>query len=146
VVSGLAGDLLIHLDPTGDVGVVNGTWVATPDSVATSPALSEGDAPDHYDEFIHTNADNGGVHLNSDRITPVGNATPWLTNADYGVIYRRGTYVPEPEMPAPGTGALSALAAIARRRRSAPTRTAGRQLPEAPPRETGSRDPHRHQA
>jgi hypothetical protein len=46
--------------------------------------------------------------LASDRISPVGSATLWLSNADFNVIYRRGLTSPSPgavtlENPAPGS-------------------------------------------
>ena len=55
------------------------------------------------------------VPLASDRITPAGSQSPWLTDADYGVVYRRGPYVPEPDAGALGAAALSALAWLRKR-------------------------------
>jgi Zn-dependent metalloprotease len=55
--------------------------------------------------------------VGADRITPTGAETQWLEDAYFGVIYRRGTYVPEPGSVAAGAAALVALAGIARRRR-----------------------------
>jgi uncharacterized repeat protein (TIGR01451 family) len=36
--------------------------------------------------------------LANDRITPVGQPTPWLQDADFGVIYRRGSFTGPPEI------------------------------------------------
>ncbi len=52
----------------------------------------------------------------ADRITPVGAATDWLADADFGVIYRRGVFVPEPEMTLLAVAAWSAIALLALRR------------------------------
>jgi Zn-dependent metalloprotease len=55
------------------------------------------------------------VPLGNDRVNPIDDAAPWLADADYGVVYRRGIFVPEP---AAGAGAaLGALALLALRRR-----------------------------
>jgi Zn-dependent metalloprotease len=52
-----------------------------------------------------------------DRITPVGLSGLWLADADFGVVYRRGDFVPEPAAGALGGAALAALGALALRRR-----------------------------
>ncbi len=53
-----------------------------------------------------------------DRITPVGAATAWLDDADFGVIYRRGVFVPEPDAALLAAAACSAIALLARGRRT----------------------------
>jgi hypothetical protein len=45
--------------------------------------------------------------LAKDRITPAGEAEPWLQNAVLGVIYRRGEFV-GPRVPGPCVGDCSA--------------------------------------
>ena len=54
----------------------------------------------------------------ADRITPSGAPTAWLDDAGFGVIYRRGVFVPEPASTWLVAFAWSALAILARRRRS----------------------------
>jgi len=51
------------------------------------------------------------------RMTPVGDRFYWTEDADFGVVYRRGTFVPEPVGAA--FGAFAALAWLVRRRRRA---------------------------
>jgi hypothetical protein len=50
-----------------------------------------------------------------DRITPSGDPTQWLADAEFGVIYRRGLYVPEPGGVASGAVAWLVLATLTRR-------------------------------
>jgi hypothetical protein len=64
----------------------------------------------------------------SDRITPSGAPTAWLDDADFGVIYRRGTFVPEPASTWLVACAWSAVATLARRR---PARAARRSRAES---------------
>jgi Zn-dependent metalloprotease len=54
----------------------------------------------------------------ADRITPEGIDSEWLADADYGVIYRRGTYVPEPGLWLQQFAGISLLALLCRRRKS----------------------------
>ena len=66
---------------------------------------------------------NSGVSLAAqgvaaDRITPSGVPTAWLDDADFGVIYRRGVFVPEPASTWLVAFAWSAMAILARGRRS----------------------------
>ena len=56
--------------------------------------------------------------LAADRMTPVGASELWLEDADFGVIYRRGTFVPEPGAALLQLAAAATLAALARRRRA----------------------------
>lgn len=78
------------------------------------------------DAVIFSQADpfvNSGVSLEkqgvaADRITPSGAQTRWLDDADFGVIYRRGVFVPEPAPTWLVACAWGALALLARRRRS----------------------------
>lgn len=53
------------------------------------------------------------------RFTPTGSQQTWAENADFGVVYRRGSFVPEPSETGLGGIAIAALALLARRRRAA---------------------------
>jgi Zn-dependent metalloprotease len=73
-------------------------------------------------QVVFTDFDGGGLSLfaqpvAADRITPVGGASLWIFEGSFGVIYRRGDFVPEPAAAALGAAALAALAGVARRRR-----------------------------
>src|SRR4030095_10074359 len=52
----------------------------------------------------------------SGRLTPVGDPAPWAADADFNAVYRRGTFVPEPEAGALGAAAAVVLTVLARRR------------------------------
>jgi MYXO-CTERM domain-containing protein len=52
----------------------------------------------------------------SDRRTPIGASFPWIFDADLGVVYRRGTFVPEPGPPWLALAAIATLAVWRRRR------------------------------
>ena len=57
------------------------------------------------------------VQAVTNRMTPQGLPQGWQADADFGVVYRRGPFVPEPGAAAGGAAAALALAALARRRR-----------------------------
>lgn len=50
----------------------------------------------------------------ADRVAPQGAPTAWASDADFGAVYRRGTFVPEPSASALALFAVAALAALAR--------------------------------
>lgn len=51
----------------------------------------------------------------ADRLTPTGESFPWIFDADLGVVYRRGSFVPEPRAALLALAALAALAVLRRR-------------------------------
>jgi hypothetical protein len=57
------------------------------------------------------------------RLAPQGAPVPWIDDADYSTVYRRGRFVPEPAAGA-GAAAAAAFAALALRRRRARGRAA----------------------
>jgi len=56
--------------------------------------------------------------LQTDRITAAGDATFWIDDAYFGVVYRRGTFVPEPGAPLQQLAAFTLVWQLWRRRRS----------------------------
>jgi len=89
-----------------------------------SPAFGIPSYTGSDDAVIFSQADpfvNSGVSLEkqgvaADRITPSGAQTVWLEDADFGVIYRRGVFVPEPASTWLVAFAWSAVALLARLR------------------------------
>ena len=83
----ISGDLI-----TGDYGIIGTTpGMGVPGYNGDDTAL----VYSLYDAGVNTDYSIYRRTLAADGITPVGAATLWLANADYGVIYRRGTYVSE---------------------------------------------------
>ncbi len=123
---------------TGNGAVLAGNLdsgaLATIADLAGTPAFPAFGIPSYTgsDEaviFAYADATSSGVSLArqgvaTDRITPSGAPTAWLADADFGVIYRRGVFVPEPSPTWLVASAWSALAILARRR----PRGAGRQV------------------
>jgi hypothetical protein len=81
----MAGNLV-----TGEfkrIATVPGGW-GVPGYTGDDTALVYSQASDTPTEFSLLRQ-----ALNGDRMTPRGQPTPWLENADYGTIYRRGSFV-----------------------------------------------------
>jgi len=82
-------------------------------------------------------AANSGVSLArqavaADRITPTGAPTAWIDDADFGVIYRRGSFVPEPDATLLAATAWSAVAILARWRRARSRSARGSEIRRRP--------------
>jgi len=121
-------------DVTGNGAVLAGNLdtgaLAKIADLAGTPALPAFGIPSYTgsdDAVIFSYADDtgpSGVSLAAqgvaaDRITLSGAQTKWLDDAGFGVIYRRGVFVPEPASTWLVAFAWSAMAILARRRRNA---------------------------
>lgn len=71
------------------------------------------------DDLVQTGTFLAAQPVAADRMTPAGAPFLWIDDADLGVVYRRGAFVPEPGALVRVLAAIATLAALRRRRASA---------------------------
>lgn len=82
---------------TGQIGVIGTvSGLGVPGYTGDDTAI----VYSRYDSTVDTDYTLMRQSVSSDGITKVGSPTTWLTDADYGVIYRRGTFVSSNSLPA----------------------------------------------